>query len=368
MGARSSKNTTQNNRSDGHLLEYSRNTFVRGGGGTNFVIPSSLTASGGTILSPGNGYKYHIFLGPGTFSVSNIPVNAPGTMEVLVVAGGGGGGDTRGGGGGAGGVRYDASFPVSITPGSYSVTVGSGGAGAVYNGSRSTRGSNSIFGSYTAYGGGGGMGRYPYPDPTGNPARDGGSGGGGGVEAYNVFGYGYNPSTPAPVLSAVPLPSPYPITQGNNGGTTAGPSNGAGGGGYASVGAPETQGRHGGLAGSFPVFPSTIIGPAIPVGPSWNNSVSTTGYFAGGGGGGDQSPSLPSLVSVGGRGPTTPGNAPSSQPYGGGGNGGQGPSSGNPPIGASGISYTGGGGGGGADNSDGGSGGSGIVLIRYVAS
>jgi hypothetical protein len=38
MGARSSKNTTQNNRSDGHLLEYFRNTFVRGGGGTNAPI------------------------------------------------------------------------------------------------------------------------------------------------------------------------------------------------------------------------------------------------------------------------------------------------------------------------------------------
>jgi hypothetical protein len=35
MGARSSKITAQNNRSDGHLLEYFRNTFVRGGGGTN---------------------------------------------------------------------------------------------------------------------------------------------------------------------------------------------------------------------------------------------------------------------------------------------------------------------------------------------
>jgi hypothetical protein len=38
MGARSSRNTTQNNRSDGHLLEYFRNTFVRGGGGTNVPI------------------------------------------------------------------------------------------------------------------------------------------------------------------------------------------------------------------------------------------------------------------------------------------------------------------------------------------
>jgi hypothetical protein len=50
MGARSSKNTTQNNRSDGHLLEYFRNTFVRGGGGTNAPPPSGLTATGGEFL------------------------------------------------------------------------------------------------------------------------------------------------------------------------------------------------------------------------------------------------------------------------------------------------------------------------------
>jgi hypothetical protein len=52
MGARSSKITAQNNRSDGHLLEYFRNTFVRGGGGTNPVPPPpppGLTATGGVI-------------------------------------------------------------------------------------------------------------------------------------------------------------------------------------------------------------------------------------------------------------------------------------------------------------------------------
>ena len=49
MGARSSRNTTQNNRSDGHLLEYFRKSFLRGGGGTNFVPPTSLTATGGVI-------------------------------------------------------------------------------------------------------------------------------------------------------------------------------------------------------------------------------------------------------------------------------------------------------------------------------
>jgi hypothetical protein len=96
MGARSSKNTTQNNRSDGHLLEYFRNTFVRGGGGTNAPPPSGLTATGGVISDYTDGpavYRAHVFTSTGTFSVS-----APGTfgdtVEYLVVAGGGGGGGT----------------------------------------------------------------------------------------------------------------------------------------------------------------------------------------------------------------------------------------------------------------------------------
>jgi hypothetical protein len=106
MGARSSKITAQNNRSDGHLLEYFRNTFVRGGGGTNPPPPpSGLTATGGVISDYTDGpavYRAHIFTSSGTFSVT-----APGTfgdtVEYLVVAGGGGGGDGYGGGGGAGG-------------------------------------------------------------------------------------------------------------------------------------------------------------------------------------------------------------------------------------------------------------------------
>ena len=146
MGARSSRNTTQNNRSDGHLLEYFRNTFLRGGGGTNapnIVLPG-LTATGGVISDYTDGpavYRAHIFTSTGTFSVT-----APGTfgdtVEYLVVAGGGGGGsgnpgsDVGGGGGGAGGFRTNVSghplagsaFPVSTSPGAYTVTVGGGGA------------------------------------------------------------------------------------------------------------------------------------------------------------------------------------------------------------------------------------------------
>ena len=46
MGARSSRNTTQNNRSDGHLLEYFRKSFIRGGGGTDAPAIQGLTATG----------------------------------------------------------------------------------------------------------------------------------------------------------------------------------------------------------------------------------------------------------------------------------------------------------------------------------
>ena len=102
MGARSSKNTTQNNRSDGHLLEYFRNTFIRGGGAA-LPPPSGLTATGGVISDYTSGpavYRAHVFTSTGTFTVT-----APGgygdTVEYLVVAGGGGGGNGNGGGGGA---------------------------------------------------------------------------------------------------------------------------------------------------------------------------------------------------------------------------------------------------------------------------
>ena len=48
MGARSSKNTSQNNRSDGHLLEYFRSTFIRGGAART-PVPFGLIATGGSV-------------------------------------------------------------------------------------------------------------------------------------------------------------------------------------------------------------------------------------------------------------------------------------------------------------------------------
>ncbi len=143
---------------------------------SNAVTPvAPFAATGGTITTPGDGYKYHTFTGGGTFAVTS---GSQPAAVVLVVAGGGGGGYAPGpqvaGGGGAGGVIY---APVAFTPtggngsGSYTVTVGGGGAGSP-NGSGSNGSDSSFTSLTTATGGGRGGGA---PNQAGGP---GGSGGG----------------------------------------------------------------------------------------------------------------------------------------------------------------------------------------------
>ena len=145
MGARSSQSRGPGlNETDGHLLEYFRNTFGAGGGGTNFVPvpPSGLTATGGVIsdytTSPGDVYRAHIFTSSGELDVTALGTFGN-NVEALVVAGGGGGGSHSGGGGGAGGLLLYGSptggktangsaLPVGVQ--SYTVTIGNGGAGA----------------------------------------------------------------------------------------------------------------------------------------------------------------------------------------------------------------------------------------------
>ena len=139
MGARSTGSHPTTTKADGHLIDYFRNTFLQGGGGNNVIVPTGLTATGGVIsdyTDSGTVYRAHIFTSSGTFAVT-----APGTfgdtVDCLVVAGGGGGGGANAagptggytGGGGAGGFRTGTSLPVSTSPGSYTVTIGAGGAG-----------------------------------------------------------------------------------------------------------------------------------------------------------------------------------------------------------------------------------------------
>jgi hypothetical protein len=240
-------------------------------------------------------------------------------VQVLVVAGGGGGGGVIGGGGGAGGFREQTAF--SITPGSaITVTVGDGGSGGFSWNSGSQRGNpgtDSIFSTITATGGGGG-GAHGSADVRLN-GTTGGSGGGGGQGAGST---GNTPST---------TPS-----QGNSGGTGDG-NNGGGGGGSSANGETRVAGVRGGNGGNG--ISSSISGTLVT--------------YAGGGGGGTRSG-----YGVGGTGGS-----------GGGGNGGTTDFS---RTSTHGGANTGGGGGGGGHNGSGAgavqsgsNGGSGIVIVRY---
>jgi hypothetical protein len=240
-------------------------------------------------------------------------------VEVLVVAGGGGGGGVIGGGGGGGGFREATAFP--ITPGSLiTVTVGDGGSGGFSWNSSSQRGNpgtDSIFSTITATGGGGG-GAHGGADGRVN-GTTGGSGGGGGGSTGSA---GNTPST---------TPS-----QGNSGGTGDG-NNGGGGGGSSANGETRVAGVRGGNGGNG--TSSSISGTLVT--------------YAGGGGGGTRNGS-----GTGGTGGS-----------GGGGNGGTTDLS---RTSTHGSTNTGGGGGGGGHNGSGAgavqsgsNGGSGIVIVRY---
>ncbi len=277
--------------------------------------PSPISATGGTTYTPGNGYTYHTFTSPGTFTVNS----GNSTIQVLVVAGGGGGNGGYGGGGGAGGVIYDTAFPV--TPGSYTVSVGSGGAFAA-------SGSDSSFGPLLVAKGGGRGGLYP--TTAGAP----GGSGGGGAEPTAPFGPGIQPSQPKPATAT---------NYGNPGGPgsplTGAYASGGGGGAAAAGGAGGNTGPggSGGAGQPFPGFEYPIVGLS-PVVPTANSP--TNNHYGGGGAGWG----YPASGQIGGAG--------------GGGRGGYGTAY---TPGVNGL----GGGGGGNFPSPAGTGGNGIVIVRY---
>jgi hypothetical protein len=278
-------------------------------------------ATGGTetvITQGGLFYRVHTFLTSGTFTVTQ-----GGDVEYLVVAGGGGGGQTRGGGGGAGGYRSSvvgelsgegssAESKLSVTPQSYVITVGAGGAGSTSLFTPGANGENSSFGAIVSDGGGGGGSR----DSTSSNKGDGvigGSGGGGGGN----FGIGADGTA----------------LQGFGGGdaekVSNRPAGGGGGAGEEGSDAVNTVGGNGGDG-----LASTITGASV--------------FRAGGGGGGAFSSDLAGNGGLGGGGAGATG-------------------SGN--RGDNAVTNTGGGGGGGSGLSgEGGNGGSGIVIIRYTIS
>ena len=211
-------------------------------------------ASGGTVLEPLDGYRYHVFTASGTLTIDE-----DGDLEVLVVGGGGGGGGNRGGGGGAGGVVTDSILGAT---GSLTVTIGAGGSAGADTGKGGDGGASSI-GSVSALGGGGGGG--PTTQASG---RDGGSGGGEGHgNAGSVAGAGTS-------------------GQGNNGGNNNGGNSGGGGGGASAVGG-STSGNDGGIGGAGVTVWSWSVGGGG--GGGGYSGAGGAGGFGGGGAGKGQS-------------------------------------------------------------------------------
>ena len=263
-------------------------------------------------------------------------------VEILLVGGGGAGSSAlsgASGGGGAGGVVVvpKTKGPEIITaPGTYPITIGSGGTYGVYGGTPSNGGGNSQIASVAipllARGGGAGGG------------QSGGSGGGGN---YNIPG--------GPGLQPTDNPGVSGINQyGNPGRRGNAPSEpyAGGGGGGAGQGGPVTSKVRGGADGidisplvpgfMTPSFPTPIINDlgAFP------NSSPEFNYFGGGAGGGSRGGGLsPYGLGGGGQGAASPG-----------------------PGGTAGKNGRGGGGGGGAENggqAPGAAGGSGCFILRF---
>ena len=285
---------------------------------SNVILP----ISGGTatyVTSGPTTYLVNTFTGTGTLNVNTIS-----NIEYLVVAGGGSGAT---GGGGGGGMLTGTRTSAAV--GSFTVTVGAGGAGR--SGVRGTSGlqgnsgglSSIAFASAITAAGGGGGGMTLAANAaltTDQNGANGGSGGGGGSN-YNTGG----------------TCSGGTASAGNSGGT-----------GSPSSGTSWGRGGGGGGAGAAGVAVSSYV-PGNG-GNGLASSISGTSVtYSGGGGGGGASPS--STYSTGGTGGGTAG------------------STGN--VGISAAANTGGGSGGvngiptpGYGMT--GSGGSGIVIVRVA--
>lgn len=224
---------------------YTVTASANGISGTSSVTVTSLpiytdnTGSGGVITNLG-GNVIHVFT---TVGINTLFLPSSVTASVLVVGGGGGGGSRNAGGGGAGGLIYTQN--ISIASGNYQVVVGGGGKGSLHSerNNDGTPGTNSVFGSLIANGGG-------YGGGTGAGGA-GGSGGGG-----NAQGQAGGTGTTG---------------QGSAGGSGAGQWGGGGGGGAGGTGVNGNGVGNSGTAG----------------GVGTNLAISGNGvWYAGGGGGG----------------------------------------------------------------------------------
>lgn len=199
---------------------------------------SKVVASGGTEITTDT-HKYHVFLSPGTLTVTT-----GGRVDYLVVGRGGDGGSignrSNGSGGGGGGVNVGSNYIINSPQ---SIVVASSPGQSSFGSISAGRGSNALVLPFSGQGG-----------PSGSP-------------------------------------NPY------EGGTTSPSTNYRGGGGGGSGGsggnATPTSGGTGGNGIAVPWASAPIISPAIPapIQPSWIPAVGYLGYYGGGGGGSTLTPS-----------------------------------------------------------------------------
>jgi hypothetical protein len=292
-----------------------------------FVADVDINRSDPNLIDDAAIADYYNIKYPGFFNdittSADFTVTKGGEVEYLIVAGGGGGGSDNAGGGGAGGLLTGFT---TVTPQTFTVTIGKGGQGGNGGSGGSVRepknGDNSSAFGLVAIGGGHGSSGGGAGQVVDNTADVGGSGGGGDGElassgAAGTAGQGH---------------------AGGNGDTTG---DGGGGGGGGAGGPGQNGGafiaKYGGNGG--PGIVSSITGKQEAyAGGGGGGSGNNWGYHGRGGygGGGDGSYQVADLVHK---------------------------------YRAEGLPNTGGGGGGGAYNnvagSPGGPGGSGIVVIRY---
>lgn len=242
---------------------------------------AKIYATGGNIVSSGDDV-YHVFTSPGTFKIQERMLSR---VEYFIVSGGGGGGNPGGGGGGGGGVRTGIAT-VTDTPGSYTITVGSGGVHTQPSAPTRSGSSSSAF-SITQPGGGGGgtMGVFTLPGPQGGFGGAPGANGGGGGGAYvfcsppNLTSASGGPGGTGPFNGGFGSPA---TIDGCGSPRSSGGGGGEGGAGSSGI-SDSLASRPGGVGVSSPSsFPIPTISPVMPA--PWTTKVNASGFGYGGAG------------------------------------------------------------------------------------
>ena len=346
--------------------------FGSGGGGG----ASGFSATGGNKINAPDGFTYHFFQYPNSDNLEVIGTETK-PATILLIGGGGGGGIQHAGGGGAGALYVNPDYDIS--PGTYPVTIGVGGAGGSGAGAagNGTAGGNSIFNDVTMLGGGGG-GRM------GTPGTAGGSGGGGGMDNTNPTP---GSTIPGGGATAPPTtPDSSPLLKANSGGTgseyyvhsaggVGGGGGGAGGNGTSTPPGPGPIGDPGKGGDDYlwdgiptPVMPhiaDELGTPGVLLGVPVSQPENYKRAYGGGGAGGSHSPWNIYNAPWGSEYGTHP---DGNNQGGGSGNrtGGKG-GLGNTNRGQPGVEGRGGGGGGsGSSPQDGGQGGAGLCIVKYA--